>query len=115
MNSILETLRTIFPLVVADIIYYHLIYKQKQELNNQLKSAFINNKINKILNIKRCKLSFWIVNYEKTYIQNYKQTSVNIENYKIQRKQVLFDNHLAIKKWRERQRQRQKKLNILRN
>jgi hypothetical protein len=107
MNSTLETLRNIFPLVVADIIYFFLISQQKQDFNNQLKLAFRNNKVNKVLHIKSNKLSSWLINFEKVNIENYFNTSKNIENFEKQRKQILIDNHLSIKKWRERQKLRQ--------
>ena len=107
MNSILETLRHIFPLVVADIIYFFLISQQKQDFNNQLKLAFRNNTVNKVLHIKSNKLSSWLINFEKVNIENYFNTSKNIENFEKQRKQILIDNHLSIKKWRERQKLRQ--------
>lgn len=107
MNSTLETLRNIFPLVVADIIYFFLISQQKHDFNNQLKLAFRNNKVNTVLHIKSNKLSSWLINFEKVNIENYFNTSKNINNFEKQRKQILIDNHLSIKKWRERQKLRQ--------
>ena len=110
MNSVLETLRNIFPLVVADIIYYYLICQQKKDFKNQLKLAYKNNTVNQVLNIKSKTLSSWLINFEKVYIENYFNTSKNIDNFKKQRKQILIDNHLSIKKWRERQKQRMLKI-----
>ena len=112
MNSILETLINIFPLVVADIIYYFLICNQQQDFKNQLKLAFENNKINEVLHLKSSKLSSWLINFEKVNIENYFNTSKNIENFEKQRRQILIDNHFSIKKWRERQKKRRLKLQI---
>ena len=108
MNSILLTLRSIFPLVVADIIYHFLILQQNKDCRNQLKLAFENNTVNRVLNIKSNKLSSWLTNFEKVNIENYFYTSKNIKNFERQRKQILIDNHLSIKKWRERQKLRQR-------
>ena len=110
MNSTLETLRQIFPLVVADIIFKYIICLHKKEFTKQLTIAFSQNNINKILNIKSSKLSLWLINFEKVNIENYLNTSKNIKNFEKQRAQILIDNHLSIKKWRERQKHRQKEL-----
>lgn len=112
MKSILETLRYIFPIVVADIIYHFLILQQKQDFKNQLKLAFENNKVNEILRIKSNNLSSWLINFEKVYLEYYFNTSKNIDNFKKQRKKILIDNHNLIKKWRERQKQKMLKIKI---
>lgn len=112
MNSILETLINIFPLVVADIIYDYLICKQQKDFKNQLKLAFEKNKINEVLHLKSSKLSSWLINFEKVNIKNYFNTSKNIEHFEKQRRQILIDNHFSIKKWRERQKKRLLKIQI---
>jgi hypothetical protein len=108
MNSILEILRYVFPLIVADNIFYYLIFIQKQTLNNEFVNKLENINIHGILNIKKCLPAFWLINFEKTYIKNNLEISNNIDKFKIQRTQILIDNHLFIKKWRKRQQTRLK-------
>lgn len=109
MKSILETLRHIFPLIVADNIYYFLIINQKTCINLEFFNKLVSkntNKFRNILNIKSNVPAFWLVNFEKVYIENNLFTSKNIDNFYKGRKQILIDNHLFLKNWRKRQKQR---------
>ena len=113
MNSILETLRVIFPLVVANRIFYYYISNIKHMLNKDFITKLKNNNyISSLLNVKSSNPAFWLINFEKLYIENNIFTSRNIDKFNIQRKQILIDNHLFIKKWRERQKQRQNQRQI---
>ena len=108
MNSILEILRFVFPLVVADQIFFYYITNQKHILNYDFNSKVKNSKsVSSLLNVKSSNPAFWLINFEKTYIENNIFTSRNIDKFNIQRKQILIDNYLFNKKWRQRQKQRQ--------
>lgn len=112
MKSILETLRLIFPLIVADNIFFYFVREHQKNINTLIKS---NISISRILNIKKSSPADWLIQFENTYYKNSIYTSKNIDLFILQRKKILIDNHLFIKKWRERQRERKKVINNFNN
>ena len=77
MKTILETLRYIFPLILANKIYFFLILNQRQKISHDLDKLFKNNSVSKILKIKQSVQSFWVLNYEEIQLHNYIHTSRN--------------------------------------
>ena len=104
MKSILETLRFIFPLVVADNIFFYFVRDNQKNINTIIKN---NISISRILNIKSSPAE-WLIKFENIYYKNNIYTSKNIDLFILQRRKILIDNHLFIKKWRERQREKKR-------
>lgn len=103
MTSLLETLRCIFPLIVANRIYYFYVSNQKLTIKNELIDKFNHGGIKNILQIKNAIPAYWLINFENENIKQYKYTSKRIYIFNNQLKKVLIENHNFIKKWRIRQ------------
>lgn len=109
MNSLLETLRCIFPLIVADKIYFFLIKDQQLTNRAEFLKKINYGGIKNVLEIKNRTPAFWIVNFENQNIKEYRYTSKNIDIFNSHFKNILIDNHIFIKNWRKRKNNKMKK------
>ena len=110
MNSLLETLRDIFPLIVADRIYYFFIKNHQITFKKELITKFNFKGVKGLLQIKNAIPAYWLINFEDQNIKLYSHTSKKIDIFNCQLKNILIENHLFIKKWRERNNNRTARL-----
>ena len=99
-NSLLETLRDIFPIHVADKIYRYFIINIKKSITKEID----NNKHNfcKLLNIKKEPLAYWIIEYESIQLKKYNSNHYNIINYNKNINTILLNHHKYLKNWKLR-------------
>jgi hypothetical protein len=102
MNSLLETLRCLFPLIIADRIYYFSIKNQQITIKKELLYKFNCEGVKGVLEIKNAIPAFWLINFEDQNIKEYRYTSKNIDIFNSRFKNILIDNHDFIKNWRKR-------------
>lgn len=103
MESILEILRSIFPILIADKIFYFFILNYNKQLSSEFLLKLKFNGMQKILNFKNSIPAYWLINFEKIQREEYSNTSKNLNLFYKSRKKILIDNHNFLKKWRERQ------------
>jgi len=97
-NSILETLRYKFPIVVADNIYMFFISNLKANLNDEFLYKLNNVGIKGILKSKNYRPAFWLINFERDNLKKYKYNL----NFSIERNKVLMQNHFYLKGYKKR-------------
>lgn len=99
MNSTLEILRYKFPPHVADQIFKYLIILYKHEII----TGFVNLlPIHNILKIKKEPLAHWITTFEKVNQSENNNRFVDAIEYRKSINEVLLNNHICLKFWRNR-------------